>query len=148
MTAFDTVSASKLDFPSAEALSTVETASGTADAGENVRREMGPPCSLDAAVIAESVWGASEESAVGSAMTRVEFARQVDARERRSSGVRWRMESMMIVGSEVSIKIYKHFSKKLLRCRGLMMEFLERFEWLPFCLDILNKLMVTALRCV
>jgi len=40
-----------------------------------VRREIGPECSLDAAVMAESVAGERADPSIGSAMTSVDCAR-------------------------------------------------------------------------
>jgi len=64
------------------------------DAGENVRREIGPECSLVAAVMAESVEGAREESDVGSATTSVELARREVVARGRSWVVRRRADSI------------------------------------------------------
>jgi hypothetical protein len=73
-----TVSASLLELPTPDvvfASITEVTEDGTAEAGVNVSREIGPECSFDAAVMAASVDGAREESVVGSATTRVDSDR-------------------------------------------------------------------------
>ncbi len=69
-----TVSASKVEFPPAFAWITDDTDDGTHTLlEENVRSEIGPECSLDAAVMAERVDGAmADPSLVSSATTRVD----------------------------------------------------------------------------
>lgn len=70
------VSASKLELPTALAWITDDTDEGTPTLpDENVRREIGPECSLDAAVMAESVDGERADPSVGSATTSVDCAR-------------------------------------------------------------------------
>jgi hypothetical protein len=73
-TAFVTVSASKFELPPAFAWITDDTDDGTPTLlDENVRRDIGPECSFDAAVIAESVDGArADPSLVSSATTSVD----------------------------------------------------------------------------
>ena len=75
-TAFVIVSASKLELPSAFARITDDTDEGTLKLpDENVRREIGPECNLDAAVMAESVAGERADPSIGSATTSVDCAR-------------------------------------------------------------------------
>jgi hypothetical protein len=77
-TAFVTVSASKFELPAPVfAWITDDTVDGTPTLpDENVSREIGPECSFDAAVMAESVDGArADPSLVSSATTRVDCER-------------------------------------------------------------------------